>query len=155
MHCIVCHSSVYGYFWLPFGIFWTFYCLSFIGLRLFLITLWYLLDIALSVILREAVNRRTDNTMAKRYQRVMRSPNPNIRMTDNTMVKRYQRVIRSSCKPKNDRQYNGQKIPVLHLRQFFIVRIFVKRATDYSLVSFGHCIVCHSSVYGNVIRSRI
>ena len=27
------------------------------------------------------------------------------------MAKRYQRVITSSCKPKNDRQYNGQKIP--------------------------------------------
>ena len=51
----------------------------------------------------------TDNTMAKRYQRVIR--NVNQRMTDNTMAKRYQRVIRSSRKAKNDRQYNGQKIP--------------------------------------------
>jgi hypothetical protein len=51
-HCIVRHSSVYGYFWLPFGIFWTLHCLSFFGLRLLMITLWYLLDIALSVILR-------------------------------------------------------------------------------------------------------
>jgi ABC-type multidrug transport system permease subunit len=50
-HCIVCHSSVYSYFWLPFGIFWPLHCLSFFGLRLFLITLWYLLDITLSVIL--------------------------------------------------------------------------------------------------------
>jgi hypothetical protein len=49
-HCIVCHTSVYG-FWLPFGIFWTLHCLSFFGLRLFVITLWYLLAIALSVIL--------------------------------------------------------------------------------------------------------
>ena len=45
-HCIVC-PSIYGY-WLPFGIFWPFYCLSF-DLRL-LITLWYLLAIALSVL---------------------------------------------------------------------------------------------------------
>ena len=27
------------------------------------------------------------------------------------MAKQYQRIIRSGRKPKNDRQYNGQKIP--------------------------------------------
>ena len=32
-------------------------------------------------------------------------------MTDYTTDKQYQWVIRSSRKPKNDRQYNGQKIP--------------------------------------------
>jgi hypothetical protein len=74
-HCIVCHSSLYGYFWLPFGIFWPLYCLSFFALRLLLIILWYLLDITLSVILRFTAT------------------------------------------------------------------------SDYPLVSFGHCIVCHSSVY--------
>jgi carbon starvation protein CstA len=45
-HCFVCPSS-YG-FWLPFGIFWPLFCLSF-QLRL-LITLWYLLAIVLSVL---------------------------------------------------------------------------------------------------------
>jgi preprotein translocase subunit Sss1 len=91
-HCIVCYSSVYSYFWLPFGIFWPLYCLSFFGLRLLLITLWYLLAIVLSVI------------------RVIRS-SANRRITDNTMAKRYQRVIRNNRKPKNDKQCNGQKIP--------------------------------------------
>jgi hypothetical protein len=100
-HCIVCHSSVYSYFWLPFGICWTLYCLSF-GLLL-LITLWYLLAIVLSIILRF--------TATSDYRLVSFGQWPKDRTTDNTMSKRYQRVIRSSCKPKNDRQYNGQKIP--------------------------------------------
>jgi hypothetical protein len=79
---------------LPFGIFWPLYCLSFFALRLLLITLWYLLAIVLSVILRF--------TATSDYP---------LRMTDNTMSKGYQRVIRSSRKAQSDRQYNGQKIP--------------------------------------------
>ena len=63
------------------------------------------------VIRSSCKQKNNRQSMAKRYQRVIRSPKPNIRMTDNGMAKRYQRVMRSSRKPKNDRQYNGQMIP--------------------------------------------
>jgi hypothetical protein len=102
-HCIVCHSSVYGYFWLPFGIFWPLHCLLFFSLRLFLITLWYLLAIVLSVILQFTVI--SDYPLVSFghcivcYSFVYRA-------------KRYQMVIRSSRKPTNDRLYNGQTIPM-------------------------------------------
>jgi hypothetical protein len=114
-HCIVCSSSIY-WFWLPF---------------------WYLLAIVLSVLRRfvdskrqsESVNRRrTDNTMAKRYQR----GNQNQSIDEEHTIqwpKDTKGAIRNSKSTKN-RQYNGQKIP--------------KR---YPLVSFGHCIVCSSSIY--------
>ena len=49
-HCVVCSSSIYG-FWLPFDIFWPLCCLFFFDIRI-LITLWYLLAIVLSVLLR-------------------------------------------------------------------------------------------------------
>jgi hypothetical protein len=132
--CIVCHSSLYGYFWLPFGIFWPLYCLSFFALRLFLITLWYLLDVALSVILRFTAT--SDYPLVSFGHCIVCHSSVygyfwlpfgifwplyclsffDLRLllrrrTDNTMAKRYQRVIRSSRKAKNDRQYNGQKIP--------------------------------------------
>jgi hypothetical protein len=101
-HCIVCYTSVYGCFWLPFGIVCPLHCLSFFCLRILLIILWYLLAIVLSVILRFTA---TSDYPLVYFRAVKR------RMTDNTMAKRYQRVIRSSRKAKNDRQYNGQKIP--------------------------------------------
>jgi hypothetical protein len=72
-HCVFCSSSTYG-FWLLFGIFWPLCCMFFFDVRI-LITLWYLLAIVLSVLLRHT-------------------------------------------------------------------------NSDYSLVSFGHCVVCSSSTYG-------
>jgi hypothetical protein len=90
-HCVVCSSSIYG-IWLPFGIFWSLCCLFFY-LR-HPITLWYLLDTVFSVLLLFTAPdyplvsfghcvgclfffylrhlRRTDNTVTKRYQRVIR-----------------------------------------------------------------------------------
>jgi uncharacterized membrane protein len=73
-------------FLLPLGIFCPLFCLSFIDLRL-LITPWYLLSIALSV-LHWFTSSGKDKTMDKRYQGVIRR--------------------RKSMK---DRQNNGQKIP--------------------------------------------
>ena len=48
VHCFVCPSLIYIFF-LPLGIFYPLFCLSFIDLRL-LITPWYLLSIVLSVL---------------------------------------------------------------------------------------------------------
>jgi hypothetical protein len=83
-HCIICPSSIYDFWWSFF--FWPLYCLSFVDLRLLMIT--FLLAIVLSVLKwsSEVVDqRRTDNTMAKR------------------------KVIIRSRRSKKDRQYNGQK----------------------------------------------
>ena len=137
-HCIVCPSSVYGYFWFPFGIFWTFYCLSFIGLRLFLITLWYLLDIALSVILRF------------------------------TAISDYPLVTFGHCIVCHSSLYGYFWLPFgifwpLHCLSFFGLRLLLitlwyllaivlsvilrfTATSDYPLVSFDHCIVCHSYI---------
>jgi hypothetical protein len=92
-HCIVCPSITASDY--PFGIFWPLYCLSFnYG---FWLPLWYLLAIVLSVlqlrllitplvsfghcvvcptkgVIRSRNWRRTDNTMAKRYQRGNQKP---------------------------------------------------------------------------------
>jgi hypothetical protein len=75
VHCFVCPSLIYA-FLLPLGIFNPLICLSFSDLRL-LITPWYLLSIV-----------RTDKTMDKRYQGVIRRR-----------------------KSQKDRQINGLKIP--------------------------------------------
>ena len=52
-HSIVCPSSIYGFYY-PFGIFWSLYCLSILNLP-FLLPLWYLLSILLSVHLQFTV----------------------------------------------------------------------------------------------------
>jgi flagellar biosynthesis protein FliP len=106
-HYIVCHSSVYGYFWLPFGIFCTLHCLSFFALRLLLITLWYLLAIVLSLILR--FTALSDYPLVSFGHCIV--CHSSVYGYFSFMAKRYQRVIRSSRQPKNDRQCNGQKIP--------------------------------------------
>jgi hypothetical protein len=84
-HCIVCllrwTTSHYS-----FGIFWPLYCL-FSSIDDFSLSLWYLLAIVLSGIMRSRQSKKTDNTMAKRYQR------------DNE---------KSSV--EEERQYNGQRI---------------------------------------------
>jgi hypothetical protein len=90
-HCVVCSSSVYG-FWLP---------------------LWYLLAIVLSVLLRytdsDYLRRRTDNTMAKRYQRG--NQNPYTEEEQTTQWPKDTKEVISIRIPKKNRQHNGQKIP--------------------------------------------
>jgi hypothetical protein len=121
------------------GIFWSMCCLSFFGLQL-LITTWvsfghcvvcpssvysfwlppgYLLVIVLSV---------TEEGQTTQWPK-------------DTQV-----VIRS-CKPKKDRQHNDQNIPK------WWSEAVNRRRTDNTMllittwVSFGHCVVCPSSVY--------
>jgi hypothetical protein len=117
-HCIVCRSSVYGYFWLPFGIVWPLHCLSFFCLRILLITLWYLLAIVLSVILRFTATSDYPLVLLGLIVVILHFVFdylwynlPGLVFVCRSLrnVWRYQ-VIRSR-KPKNDRQYNGQAIP--------------------------------------------
>jgi hypothetical protein len=114
-HCVVCHSSTYG-FWLPlwyhltivlsvllrhtasnysFHIIWPLCCLSFFDTR-FLVTLWYHLAIVLSVLLRNTTSN-----------------------------------------------YSFHIIWPLCCLSFFDTRFLVT-----SFISFGYCVVCHSSVSG-------
>jgi uncharacterized membrane protein len=112
-HCIVCLSLTYS-FWLPrwyllvivlsvfqftasdypVGIFWPLYCLSFFDLRL-LITPLVSFDhciVCLSVYsFWLSRNWKTDNTMAKRYQRGNQKLQTERQTIHNTMAKRYQR----------------------------------------------------------------
>jgi preprotein translocase subunit SecG len=123
--CVVCSSSIYR-FWLP---------------------LWYLLIIVLFVLLQYTDSnytfgilywRRTNNTMTKRYQRC--NQNQYIEEEQTTQwPKDTKGVIRISILKKN-KQHNDQKIPSCLF--FFNILILIT-----SLVSFGHCVVCSSSIY--------
>jgi hypothetical protein len=116
-HCIVCHSSFYSYIWLPFGIFWPLYCLSFFGLRPLLIILWYCLAIVLSVI------RRITAALITLWYLLAIVLSVILRFT---ATSDYPLVSCGHC-------------IVCHSSVY---------ASDYPLVSFGHCIVCYTSVYG-------
>ena len=60
-HCVVCSSSIYGFWWPPFGILWPLCCLFFFDIRILITPLWYLQTFLEDT---KAVNgRRTDNTM--------------------------------------------------------------------------------------------
>jgi fatty acid desaturase len=104
-HCVVCSSSLQG-FWL---------------------TLWYLLAIVLSALLRYT-DWRADNTMAKRYQRVNQNPCSEEEQATQ-WPKDTKGVIRIPISNKNW-QHNGN------------IQILIT-----ALVSFGHCVVCSSSIY--------
>jgi hypothetical protein len=114
-HCIVCHSSIYG-FWLPLwylvviilfvirlftvsdypcGILWPLCCLSFFYLR-FWLPLWFFVAIVLSVILLFTVS-----------------------------------------------DYPCSIFWQLCCLSFFYLRFLIT-----PVVSCGHCVVCHSSIYG-------
>jgi hypothetical protein len=94
--CIVCLSSTYGFWWPlwyllaivlfvflqltasddPFGIFWRLYCLSFFNLRLLMTPL---VSFVVCIVCPSSTYgflswRRTDNTIAKRYQRGHQKP---------------------------------------------------------------------------------
>jgi hypothetical protein len=51
-HCIVCSSSIYRFWLPPFGILWPLYCLFFFDIQILITSLWYLVAIVLSVLLR-------------------------------------------------------------------------------------------------------
>ena len=51
-HCVVCSSAIYGFWLPPFGILWTLCCLFFCDIRILITSLWYIVDIVLSVLLR-------------------------------------------------------------------------------------------------------
>ena len=145
-HCIVCPSSVYGYFWLPFGIFWPLYCLSFFGLRLLLITLWYLLTIVLSVLLRFT---------ASDYPLV--SSDYGFWLPFGICWTVY--CLSFGLRLLITLWYLLAIVLSVILRFTLLITLWYLLAialsvflrftatSDYRLVSFGHCIVCHSSVY--------
>ena len=132
-HCVVCSSSIHG-FWLPFGIFWPLCCLFFFDIRI-PITFWYLLAIVLFVLLRYT---NSD----------------------------YLLVFFGHCVVCSSSIY-GFRLPFgifwpLCCLFFFDIRILITfwyllaivlfvllryTDSDYLLVSFGHCVVCSSSIY--------
>jgi hypothetical protein len=50
-HCVVCSSSIYGFWLPPFCVFWPLCCLFFFDIRILITSLLYLLAIVLSVLL--------------------------------------------------------------------------------------------------------
>ena len=180
-HCIVCPSTLYG-FSLQFGIFWPLYCLSFYALRLLitplvsfghcivcqstlygfslllwyllvvkrtdrLITkryLWYLLAIVLSVLLRFTASHYSFGIFWPLYCQTKQWPKDVLRFTDS---------------------YNGIQLILSNALRLLITEIFCHcivvllalRLLITPLVSFGHCIVCPSTLrllkvsFGNCI----
>jgi predicted nucleic acid-binding Zn ribbon protein len=144
--CIVCSSSIY-WFWLPLwyllaivlcvlrrftdsdypsGIFWPLYCLFFVDNR-----------------------QRTDNKMAKRYQR----DNPNKSIDEEQTIqwpKDTKGAIRISKSMKNRRSSLIYWFWLSLCYLLTIVLCVLHRFTDsdcpFGILSFGHCIVCSSVI---------
>ena len=139
-HCVVCSSFIYGLWLPPFGIFWSLCCLFFFYLRIMVTSLWYLLAIVLSVLLL---------------------------FTDYGYLPL---VSFGHCVVCSSFIY-GLWLPPFGIFWplcclfFFYLRIMVTSLwyllaivlsvlllfTDYGylpLVSFGHCVVCSSFIYG-------
>ena len=161
-HYIVCHSSLYGYISLPFGIFWTLHCLSFFALRLLLITLWYLWPL---YCLSFFALRLLLITLWYLLAIVLSSVNLRFTATSDYPLVSFGHYI--VC---HSSLYGYISLPfgifwTLHCLSFFALRLLLitlwylldialsvflrfTATSDYPLVSFGHCIVCHSSLYG-------
>jgi hypothetical protein len=152
-------KNVYSYFWLPFGIFWPLHCLSFFGLRLFLITLWYLLAIVLSVILWFTFLITLWYLLAIVLSVILRF----------TATSDYPLVSFDHCIVCHSSVYGYFWLPIgivcpLYSLSFVGLRLLLitiwyllaivlsvilhfTATSDYPLVSFGHCIFSHSSLY--------
>ena len=132
-HCVVCSSSIYG-IWLPFGIFWSLCCLFFFYLR-HLITLWYLLATVLSVLL---LFTASDYPLVSFGHCVVCSSSIyGIWLPFG--------IFWSLC----CLFFFYLQHPITHWYLLAtVLSVLLFRASDYSLVSFGHCVVCSSSIYG-------
>ena len=152
-HCIVCPPSS-GY---PFGIFWSLYCLSFFDIR-FLITpmvsfghcvvchsstygfwlpLWYHLTIVLSVLLRHT---------ASNYSFHIIWPLCCLSFFDTRFLVTlwyHLAIVLSVLLRNTTSNYSFHIIWPLCCLSFFDTRFLVT-----SFISFGYCVVCHSSVSG-------
>ena len=152
-HCIVCPPSS-GY---PFGIFWSLYCLSFFDIR-FLITLmvsfghcvvchsstygfwlplWYHLTIVLSVLLRHT---------ASNYSFHIIWPLCCLSFFDTRFLVTlwyHLAIVLSVLLRNTTSNYSFHIIWPLCCLSFFDTRFLVT-----SFISFGYCVVCHSTVSG-------
>ena len=98
--------------------FWPLYCLFFFDLRLLITSLWYLLAIVLSVLLRFTASDYLP------------------------LVSFGHCIVCSSS-------IYGFWLPLWYLLAIVLSVLLRFTASDYlPLVSFGHCIVCSSSIYG-------
>ena len=151
-HCIVCPSSAYG-FWLSFGILWPLYCLSF-DLRLlitplvscghcvvclsvygFWLSLWYLVAIVLSVLLRFTASEYPFSILWPLY--CLSFFGLRLLIILWYLVAIVLSVLRFTA---SDYPF-GILWPLCCLS--FGLRLLIT-----PLISCGHCIVCSSSVYG-------
>ena len=135
-HCIVCPSTLYGFHY-SFGIFWALYCLSLYALRLlntplvsfghcivcpstlygFSLLLWYLLVIAMSVLLRF--------------------------YCFSLLLWYLLAIVLSVLLRFTASHYPFGVFWPLYCLSFYALRLLIT-----SLVSFGRCIVCPSTLYG-------
>jgi hypothetical protein len=105
------------------GIFWSLCCLSFFGLQLLITTL---VSFGHCVVCPSSVYSFYPSGDQK----------PSTEEGQTTQWPKDTQVVIRSRKPKKDRQHNDQK-------SFFGLQLLIT-----TLVSFGHCVVCPSSVYG-------
>ena len=176
-HCIVCPSTLYASHY-AFGIFWSLYCLSFYALRLlitplvsfghcivcpstlygFSLHLWYLLVIVLSVFLRFTLLI----TPLVSFGHCIVSPSTLLRLLITPLVSFGHCIVCPS-------RLHGFSLPFWYLLAIVLSVLLRFTASHYPfgifwplyclsfyalrllitpLVSFGHCIVCPSTLYG-------
>jgi hypothetical protein len=137
----------------PFGIFWPLCCLFF-DIRIVITSLWYL---QLFLVLcfqhngqkipkaqSQSVYRRTDNTMAKRYQRD--NHNPYIEEQTTQWPKDTKGTTKNRISKNRQRSppvFSGVSVT----RALVLYVCFVDRCLSFCTCSIGHCVVC-SSIYG-------
>ena len=157
-HCVVCPSSIYGFWLPPFGILWPLCCLSFFYLRILVTSLWYLVAIVLSVLLLF-----TDSgypfgilwplcCLSFFYLRILVTPLVSCGHCVVCPSSIYGfwlplwylvAIVLSVLLLFTDSGYPFGILWPLCCLSFFYLRILVT-----PLVSCGHCVVCPSSIYG-------
>jgi hypothetical protein len=175
-HCIVCPSTLYASHY-PFGIFWPLYCLSFYTLRLlitplvsfghcivcpstlygFSLLLWYLLAIVLSVFLRFTASHYPFGIFWPLYclsfyaLRILITPLVSFghcivcpTLYGFSLPLWYLLAIVLSVLLRfTASHYSFDIFWSLYCLSFYALRLLIT-----PLVSFGHCIVCPSTLYG-------
>jgi dolichol kinase len=132
------------------GIFWPLYCLFFFDLLLLIISL-----LSFDHCIVCINHRRTDNTMAKRYQ--WDNQKPKIKEEQTIQWSKDTNEIIRSSKSKKNRQYNGFTTSDYLIGIFwplYCLFFFDLWLVMISLVSFDHCIVCSSVIYSQKIPMR-
>jgi hypothetical protein len=141
-HCVVCHSLIYRFYLTLtlIGILWPLCCLSFFDWRILITPYWYLMAIVLSVIFWLT---DTDYPLLVSYDHCV---------VYHSLIDGFWLPLIGILWPLCCLSFFGWRIlisPYWYLMAIVLSVILWLTDTDYPLlVSYGHCIVCHSLIDG-------